>query len=77
MNMASPIVCGGGWKGTRLIRLRLKAWLALSGAIVLTDFYLLILAAVSFLLSAVLFVFEKPREIRFPYGRVGRDPHKL
>jgi len=50
---------------------RLKAW------VMLADFYLLLRAASSLLVSAVLFVFEKPREIRFPYGRVRRDPHKL
>jgi hypothetical protein len=87
MGTISRIVAGGGWKGTLVERVKVKAWIALFGAIGLGSisvlavhsiwFYSCIPAGVSFLTSLVLFVRERPREIEFPWHRAEYDPRNL
>ncbi|SRR5260221_147804 len=87
MESISQIVAGGGWKETRVERVKVKAWIALFGAIGLASLsilasdsiwlYACIPAGVSFLTSLALFVRERPREIQFPWGRVGHDLRNL
>jgi hypothetical protein len=87
MGAISRIIAGGGWKGTRVGRVKVKAWAALFWAIGLSSisvlavdsiwFYSCIPAGVSFLASLVLFVRERPREVEFPWNRAGHDPRNL
>src|SRR5207248_1273811 len=82
------IVCGGGWKGTRPERIKVKAWATLSTAIALGTISLTagdpvwmigtaVPAGFSFLTSIVLFIRERPREFRFPWGRADHDLRNL
>jgi len=83
----SQIVAGGGWKGTRLDRIRVKACITLIVAIILVGvsissmgsilIYACIPAVVSLIASVVLFIREQPVEIESLSGRVGADPRKL
>ncbi len=87
MNTTSPIVAGGGWKRTRVERVKVKAWIALFAAIGLGSVavvgaesawvYACVPGGLSLLLSVVLFVRERPREFGFPYERAGHDPRNL
>lgn len=87
MKAKSQIVAGGGWRGTRLDRIKVKAWIALilamffGGVSILSIgsvlFYACIPAAVSLTVSVVLFIREQPIEIESLSGRVGSDPRKL
>jgi hypothetical protein len=88
MSNSSQIVCGGGWKGTSLARIKVKAWVALFTAIVLARISVTasssvwmicaaVLAALTFLAAILFFIREKPRDVQFPHRRTGRDPRKL
>jgi hypothetical protein len=88
MSTISEIVCGGGWKGTRSERVRVKAWIALLAAIasggaaaIATEPVWVICAGItaglSLLASVVLFIRERPRVVEFPSGRAGHDPRNL
>ena len=88
MSAISQIVSGGGWKGTRSERVKVKAWAALFTAIALgsisltaSDLVWMMCAAVpagfSVLTCIVLFIRERPREFHFPWGRAGHDLRKL
>lgn len=83
MGANSQIVAGGGWKGTRVERVEVKAWAALVGAIGLggisqlavdsIGFYAYIPAGASLLTSLVLFVRERPRGVELPGDPAGHD----
>lgn len=87
MKTRSQIVAGGGWRGTRLDRIKVKACIALIVAIVLVGvsissmgsilLYACIPAVVCLIASVVLFIRERPVEIESLSGRVGADPRKL
>ena len=88
MSAISNIVCGGGWKGTRSERVKVKAWILLLAAIALGGISLATnqpvwtfaagtLAALTLTASAVLFVRERPRVFKFPWGHAGHDLRKL
>ena len=87
MSAVSQIVDGGGWKGTRVEMIKVKAWAALVSAIVLGGVavtepdsfwvYASIPAGLGFLLFLILLIWEKPRAITIPRGSVGGDPRKL
>jgi hypothetical protein len=83
----SHIVAGGGWRGTRLDRVKVKACIALTLAIILLIvsvasigtvlFYASIPAVISLIVSVVLFIRERPVEVESLTGRAGTDPRKL
>jgi sensor histidine kinase YesM len=87
MKTTSHIVAGGGWQGTRLDRVKVKACIALITAMILVIVavssigtilvYAFIPAVVSFIISIILFIRELPTEIESLTGRVGTDPSKL
>ena len=87
MKTTSHIVAGGGWRGTRLNRVKVKACIALMIAIILLIVsvssigtvlvYGFIPAVISFIVSLVLFIREQPIEVESLTGRVGTDPRKL
>jgi hypothetical protein len=88
MRNSSQIVCGGGWHGTSLARIKLKAWVALFTAIVLARISVTasssvwmicaaVLAALIFLAAILFFIREKPRDVQFPQRRAGHDPRKF
>jgi len=87
MTATSRIVAGGGWNGSRIERVRVKAWAALFGAISLASvamqigdsfqIFACILAALTFLTAVVLFVRERPRELQFPCSHADYDLRKL
>lgn len=87
MNSFSQIVAGGGWKGTRVEKVKVKAWSTLFGAVLLGTisalgadsiwFYAFVPAGLAFLIAMILFLRERPRAIEFPSGRAGSDPRKL
>ena len=87
MKTKYQIVAGGGWKGTRVERIRVKAWIALFFALGLgclsvlfigsVLFYACIPAAVSLIVSVVLFIREQPLEFESFSHPVGTDPGKL
>ena len=88
MSNISQIVCGGGWKGTRSEKVKIKAWLALFNAIVLAGISVTassaiwiicaaVLAGLTFLIATMFFTREKPRDLQFPHRRAGHDPRKL
>lgn len=83
----SQIVAGGGWRGTRIDRIKVKACVALIMAMILvvlslssigTIFvYAFIPAVGSLVVSIILFIREVPIEIESLTGRVETDPRKL
>ena len=83
----SQIVAGGGWRRTRLDRVKVKACIALLVAMILGGvsivsmgsvlFFACIPAVVSLIVSVVLFIRERSIEIESLTGRVGTDPKKL
>lgn len=83
----SGIISSGGWKSSRVVRLRVKAWIALllaAGlgcvAVFATDMVLIqfwIAGVVGLIASVVLFVREKPAAIGTIARRARRDPRKL
>jgi hypothetical protein len=87
MKTSSQIVAGGGWRGTRLDRVKVKACIALVMAMILGVvsvssigtilFYAFIPAVVSLTVATILFVREVPIEFESLTGRVGTDPRKL
>jgi hypothetical protein len=87
MNAISQIVSGGGWKSTRVERVKIKAWIAFFVAIAfgcLTMlsigsfwFYAYIPAGLSLIVSVVLFIRERPLEFESFSERAGEDPGKL
>ena len=87
MKTISPIIAGGGWKGTRVGRIRVKAWITLFIALGLgclsilaigsVGFYACIPAGISLIAAVVLFIREQPLEFESFAGRVGADPRKL
>lgn len=87
MKTASQIVAGGGWRGTRLDRIKIKACIALIIAIVFLIvsvssigtflFYAFIPAVISLIVSVVLFISEQSIEVESLTGRVVTDPRKL
>jgi hypothetical protein len=87
MKTISQIVSGGGWKGTRVERIRVKAWSTLFIAIGLgcmsilsigsVWLYASIPAVISLIVSVVLFIREQPKAFESFSGRVGADPGKL
>ena len=87
MKTTSHIVAGGGWRGIRLDRVKVKACIALIIAIVslivsvssigTVLFYAFIPAVISLIVSVVLFIREQPIEVESLTGRVGTDPRKL
>jgi hypothetical protein len=87
MKTISQIISGGGWKGTRVERIRVKAWSTLFIAIGLgcmsilsigsVWFYACIPAVICLLASVVLFIREQPLEFESFSDRVGADPGKL
>jgi len=87
MKTTSQIVAGGGWRGTRLDGVRVKACIALLMTMILVVVsvssigtvlvYAFIPAVGSLILSIILFIREVPIEIESLKGRVGTDPRKL
>jgi hypothetical protein len=87
MKTTSHIVAGGGWRGTRLDRVRVKACIALIMAMILGVVsvssigtilvYAFIPAVGSLIVAIILFIREVPIEIESLTGRVGTDPRKL
>src|ERR1043166_1014309 len=87
MTAKSQIVAGGGWRGTRSERVKVKAWSTFFGAIGLAVLALLagdsispyswIPAGLSFLTSLFFFVHERPRELWFPSGHARHDLRNL
>jgi len=87
MKTTSQIVAGGGWRGTRLHRVKVKACIALITTMILVIvsvssigsvlFYAFIPAVVSLIVSMILFIREQPTEVESLTGRVGTDPSKL
>jgi hypothetical protein len=87
MKETSQIVAGGGCRGTRCSRVKVKACIALILAIVFLVialssigtvlFYASIPAVISLAVSVVLFIRELPIAIESPTGGVGTDPRKL
>jgi hypothetical protein len=83
----SRIVAGGGWKGSRIDRIKVKAWIALIVAILLGSISLLDLESVLFfgwipalaslVASVILFILEQPVKIESLSGSVGADPRKF
>jgi hypothetical protein len=83
----SQIVASGGWRGTRLDRVKVKACVALIMAMILVVVsvssigtilvYAFIPAVGSLIVSIILFIREVPIEIESLTGRVGTDPSKL
>lgn len=84
---SSQIVAGGGWKYTRVERIKVKAWMMLSVAILLCGvaivgsdsfwFYASVPAGLSLVISLFLFVREKPREVSIPRQLVGGNLRNL
>lgn len=87
MKTKSHIVSGGGWRGTRLDRVKIKACFSLMIAIIFllvsvssigtVLFYAFIPAVISLIVSMILFIREQPIEVESLTGRVGTDPRKL
>ncbi|HSP42194.1 MAG TPA: hypothetical protein VLO11_04945 [Luteolibacter sp.] len=87
MKTTSQIVAESGWRGTRLDRVKVKACIALIATIIFLIvsvsslgtvlFYAFIPAVVSLIVSVVLFIRERPIEVKSLAGRVGTDPRKL
>ena len=87
MSPIFQIVSGGGWKLTRIQRVKLKAWITLFTAIGLgcvsivgaesICFYACIAGGLALFMSVVLFIRERPREFEFSSGRAGHDLRKL
>jgi hypothetical protein len=87
MSARSQIVCGGGWKGTRIERVKVKAWISLFAAVGLgcislvgaesVWFYACIPGGLGLLISVVLFIREGPREFEFPGDPAGGDLRNL
>ena len=87
MKNTSQIVEGGGWKGTRVYRIKIASSSALIIANVLAFialiysdtilFYIWIPALISFIVSIILFIREQPTKIESLSGKVGADPRKL
>lgn len=81
------IVSGGGWKDTQVLRVRVKAWIALllaTGLGVVTILsagsvlvYACIPAVVCLIVSVVLFIRERPVQFETFTHRVGGDPRNL
>ncbi len=87
MKTTSQIVAGGGWRGTRLYRVKVKACIALIITMIFVIvsvssigtvlFYAFIPAAISLFVSLILFIREQDIEVESLTGRVGTDPRKL
>lgn len=87
MNNLTQIVSGGGWKGTRVVRVKARAWILFLVAVGLGCvsvstvgtfwFHAWIPAALCLIVSLVLFIRERPLEFRWFRGRVGQDRGKL
>lgn len=87
MKPISPIVAGGGWQGTRVRRIRVKAWIALFFALGLGCLSILAMdsvgfdawipAVISLIAAVVWFIREQPVEFEAFSGTVGADPGKL
>ncbi len=87
MKSILQIVAGGGWRGTRVDRIKVKAWSALFMAMIFGGvstvsidtvlFYAFVPAVIALITSLVLFVRERPVEIESLSGRVGDDPRNL
>jgi hypothetical protein len=87
MKITSPIVEGGGWEGTRVDRIKIKASIALIIAIVSAIVsisasesifnYIWIPGLISFIVSVFLFIREQPTKIESLSGKVDADPRKL
>ncbi len=87
MKSISQIVAGGGWRGTRVDRIKVKAWSALVLAMIFGGvsivsigsvlFYAFVPAMITLIASLILFVRERPVEIESPSGRVGDDRRNL
>jgi hypothetical protein len=87
MKTMSQIVASGGWRGNRIHRIKIKAWISLIIAIAFGGlaiaslesilFYACILSVVMLIISVSLFVRENPIQIESLSGRVRTDPTKL
>ncbi len=88
MSVISRIVASGGWKGTQVERVKVRAWVALflaigfgSVSVVGADslwFYAWVPGGLALLASVVLFLREKPREVEWPVPwPPGKAPHDL
>jgi len=83
----SQIVAGGGWRGARRYRIKVKACVTLILAMFLGSlsmfsiesffFYACIPAVISLISSGMLFIREKSIEIESLSGEVGTDPRNL
>jgi len=88
MGVDAQFVCGGGWKGTRKVQIKAKAWGLLFAAVIFGEVTLAAsalvwvivagaVAGLSLLTSVLLFWRETPRVFECPSGRTGGDPWNL
>jgi hypothetical protein len=87
MSSIARIVWGGGWKGTRVRHVKVKAWnalfFALGFAMVAVNgvdsfwSYASVPAGICFVLAVFWFLREKPRPVTFPTGSVRGDDGNL